>query len=70
MSARGMKRTLDGQIKALVDSDEEVDVSDVSEKIKKVGSRSTDTDLTLLFQNLSVAGTKLGLLSVVPAHSE
>ena len=70
-SARGMKRTLDGKIKSLIDS-EERDVSDpcVCEKSKKIGSRSTEADLTPLYQNLSVIGTKPGLLSVVPAHSE
>ena len=71
-SAQGMKRTLDGQIKSLVDSEEERDVSDlnVCEKTKKVGSRSTEAHLALLFENLSVTGTKPGLLSVVPAYSE
>ena len=71
-SARGIKRRLDSQIKSLVDSDvEEQPVeSDACEKAKKSGSRSTETELQLLFQNLSVAGTKPGVLSVVPTHSE
>ena len=73
-SARGIKWRLDDQIKSLEDSDpaEQMDESDLSvcEKSEKAGITSTEVELSLLFQNLSVAGTKPGVLSVVPAHSE
>ena len=73
-SALGMKKTLDEQIQSLGESQEERNVSqsdsDADEKSKKVGTRSSEADLSLLFKNLSVAGSKPGLLSVVPAHSD
>ena len=74
-SARGKKRTLDGQIKA-VDDDavDSEDVEDVeageSEQPKKIGSKPTESELALLFQNLSAGGTKPGVLSVVPKYSD
>ena len=73
-SARGMKRKLDEQIKSVTDSEDAVDVDtcfiDASEQCKKLGSRSTEAELSLLFQNLSVAGTMPGVLSVISDHSE
>ena len=70
-SARGKKRTLDDQIKAVDDNTVDAeDVEDVeageSEQPKKIGSKSTESELALLFQNLSTCGTKPGVLSVVP----
>ena len=69
-SARGKKQTLDDQIKA-VDTDyadgEEIGES---EQPKKIGSKPTESELTLLFQNLSTAGTKPSMLSVIPEHSD
>ena len=69
-SAQGKKRTLDGQIKAVDDNAvnaEDVDVTASElEQPKKIGSKSTESELALLFQNLSTGGTKLSVLSVVP----
>ena len=71
-TSRGMKRTLGEQIQSLAESKEEGNVSesDADEKSKKVGTISSEEDLSFLFKNLSVACSKLGLLSVVPAHSD
>ena len=56
------KRKLDGQIKPLADSGEQPDVDicfvNANEQSKKVSSSSTEAELSLLFQNMSVAGTK------------
>ena len=75
--ACGTKRTLDEQTKLLADPEEHPDVIDLDtyssnsgEKSKKVGTRSTDAELSLLFAKLSVAGTMPGILSVIPGHSE
>ena len=69
-SARGKKRTLDDQIKA-VDAEDVEDVEAVELKQpKKFGSKSTESELALLFQNLSTGGTKPGVLSVVPKYSD
>ena len=69
-SARGKKRTLDNQIKA-VDAEDVEDVEAVElEQPKKIGSKSTESELALLFQNLSTGGTKPGVLSVVPKYSD
>jgi len=67
-SARGMK----SWIKSLADSGEQpdADTSFNNEQSKKVGSSSTEAELSLLFQNLSVAGTKPTVLSVVSDHSD
>ena len=40
------------------------------ETVPKHGCRSTDADLDLLFENLSIAGTKPGVLSLVPKFSD
>ena len=40
------------------------------EQPKKIGSKSTESELALLFQNLSTGGTKPGVLSVVPKYSD
>jgi len=76
-SARGIKRTLDEQTKLLADPEEHPDVIDLDtyssnsgEKSKKVSTRSTDAELSLLFAKLSVAGTMPAILSVIPGHSE
>lgn len=77
-SARGKKRTLDNQIKAVDDNSVDVeDVEDVevgeSEQPKnwiKSLQKSTESELALLFQNLSTGGTKPGVLSVVPKYSD
>ena len=69
-SARGKKRTLDEQIKA-VDVEEEDNVeAGESEQSKKIGSKSTESELSLLFQNLSTGGTKPGVLSVILKYSD
>ena len=43
-----------------------------SEQPKKIliGSKSTESELALLFQNLNTGGTKPGVLSVVPEYSD
>lgn len=68
-TARGIKRTLDEQIKLLAVPEEHPDVRDLDTcnsnsggKSKKVGMRSTEVELSLLFVNLSVAGTMPGIL--------
>ena len=40
------------------------------ERSVKVGTRSTESELVVLFNNLSAEGTKPGMLSVVPNHSD
>jgi len=40
------------------------------ERSVKVGTRSTESELLLLFDNLSAGGTKPGVLSVVSKHSD
>ena len=76
-SAQVKKKTLDDQIKGVRVDDNAVDVEDVedakageSEQPKKIGSKSTESELALLFQNLSTVGTKPSVLSVVPKYSD
>jgi len=67
---------LDEQTKLLADPKEHPDVIDLDtcssnsgEKSKKVGTRSTDAELSLLFAaKLGVEGTMPGILSVIPGH--
>ena len=71
--AQGKKRALGDHIKAVDDNAVDAeDVEDVeageSEQPKKIGSKSTESELALLFQNLSTCGTKPGVLSVVPKY--
>lgn len=71
-SARGKKRLLDGQIKDALSSEpseNKIMASDMERSVK-VGSRSTESELVQLFNNLSLGGTKPGVLSVVPNHSD
>ena len=59
ISARRRKRTLDDQITAVGDLDKQPNGdSCASNKPRTFGTRSTESDLALLFQNLSVGGTK------------
>ena len=71
ISARGRKRTLDDQIIAVGDLDEQPNGgSCASNKPRTFGTRSTESDLALLFRNLSVGGTKPAILSLIPNFSE
>ena len=69
-SARGKKRTLDDHIKAACMEDVDFEEAGDMEQCKKVGSKPTETELSLLFQNLSTGGTKPGVLSVIPEYSD
>jgi len=74
-SVRGKKRKVDGQIQQATAVDSEIPLenelmpSDLERSVK-VGARSTESELLLLFNNLSVGDTKPGVLSVVPNHSD
>jgi len=70
-SAHGMKRK---QVKSIADCGEQPDTDtsfvNADERSKEVGSSFTEAELSLLFQNMSVAGTKPAVLSVVSHHSD
>ena len=57
LNLRLNKRTLDDQIKAAVDAEDANDMkAGESEQPKKVVSKPTESELVLLFQNLSTGG--------------
>ena len=66
-SAKGKKRKLDEMLER--SPPPELEEND-EESVPKHGCCSTDEDLNLLFQNLSIAGTKPGVLSLVPEFSD
>ena len=69
-SARGKKRTLDAQIKAVdVEDVDDVEAGE-SEQSKKIGSKFTEVELSSLFQKLSTGGTKPGVTSIIPKYSD
>jgi len=69
-SVRGKKQTLYDRIKgAGVEDVEDTEACEL-EQPKKIGSKSTEAELSSLFQNLSTGGTKHGVLSVVPQYSD
>ena len=70
-SAWGKKWTLDDYIKALdAEKNAENDLASGSEKSKQIGTKSTESELALLFQKLSTGGTKPSVLSVIPNYSD
>jgi len=68
-SAKGKKQTLDDKIKATEVEDVEQEAGEL-ELPKKIGSKSTEAELSMPFKNLSTGGTKPGVLSVVPKYSD
>ena len=68
-SARGKKRKLDEMLEKSP-SPECGEDSEESIPCLKHGCPPTDDDFELLFENLSVAGTKPGVLSLVPTYSD
>ena len=66
---------MDDQIKAVeANAVGEEDVEDVeadeSKQPKKIGLKSTESELALLYKNLSTGGTKPGALSAIPKYSD
>jgi len=53
----------------MMERDTSPESSEDEESIPKYSSRSTDEELLLLFQDMSIAGTKPGVLSLVPEFS-
>ena len=68
-SAKGKKRKLDEMLERSPSPECTEDGDDGGETVPKHGCRSTDADLDLLFENLSIAGTK-PVLSLVPKFSD
>ena len=63
-SARGKKRKLDD----MIDGKETQQKADP--KVVVTGKRSTESELALLYEGLSCGGTKPGVLSLIPKHSD
>ena len=61
---------MDDQIKAVDAEDVENVEAGELEQPKKIGSKSTESQLALLFQNLRTGSSKPGVLSVVPKYSD
>ena len=64
-SVKGKKGKFDEMMERVTSPESSED----EESIPKYGSRSTDEELLLLFQDMSIAGTKPGVLSLVPEFS-